>query len=171
MINRFFAWAKYLQNTTPVQTKDKDAKSPSEQENTNPVKAKEEILCKRFSVQHAESRRVVKNIPCQHASSVDGNEQVEAVSPASRVFKQAVSNSCRKRTGGRSHCVAERVGNIAPSHRDKFGDDPEEGLLESDSYANKDLSADESVDVLGNSAHDGSDEGNDRAYDEEPVFP
>lgn len=121
-----------------------------------------------FAVQHAEGWWVIKQVPRDHASGVDRDQQVEAVAPCMRVGQERESHPGCKRARGSRHEVAVGVGNVSPLHRDNLCDDPEERLLEADSDPDEDLADNESVYILGAGSDDAANESDRGANDEEP---
>lgn len=160
---------KHSQHTAPVESKDEDRERSDEEKGANPVEAKEELLGRHTLMQHVERWWVVEEVEQQDRDDVHRSQEVEAVAPLARSLLHSEGHNRCQRAGWRRHEISVPISHVPPFHRHDLGHNPEEGELAGSSDADKDLCADECVDILGLRSNDRPEQRQRRTADEEPA--
>ena len=151
--------AQDLQSSAPIKSKDEDAQTANEEENTDPVEFEEELLGSLLLMQQTERWWVVEEVEQCDRYHVQCSQEIEAVAPlALGVVLDAESDDRGQRARRCRHEVCISVRNVAPLHGYDLCHNPEEAELARSRNTDKDFGTNECIDVLSLRANDGADE-------------
>lgn len=116
-----------VQSTTPSETHEEDENAEGVEDQPNPIKSLEEILCGSRTMKHLERWWMIEEVPAEDRDKVDGNAKVEAASPSDRCLRlNRDSDLGSQRVCGQSECICTTVSDVSILHRHDLGDDPRE---------------------------------------------